>query len=119
MAFIYHITDQTGWVQALEKGEYKPEAYDVDGFIHFSTFTQVADTARRYYSGKAGLIVLEVNDRDVQDCLRFEAAPTGELFPHVYRTLPITFIQAVYPLILMPDGSFSFPVPPERFEREN
>ncbi len=119
MAYLYHITDQAGWQDALEKGEYKPAGFDNEGFIHFSTFTQVADTARRYYAGKAGLIVLEVHDRNVQDCLRFEAAPTGELFPHVYRTLPITFVQAVYPLILMPDGSFSFPVPPERLERGN
>jgi uncharacterized protein (DUF952 family) len=115
---LFHIAESTDWNAALKQGTYKPAGYDTDGFIHFSTREQVSATAERYYSGRRDLLLLEVEETDVQDYLRFEASPSGELFPHVYRTLSVTMVRAIRPLILWPDGVFSWPVNPDEMDRD-
>ena len=117
MTTLFHIAESSDWDAALKQGTYKPAGFDTDGFIHFSTRNQVSATAELYYSGRQDLFLLEVDDSDIQDCLRFEASPSGELFPHVYRTLPVTMVRAVRPLILGPDGVFSWPVSPDEMDR--
>ncbi len=93
MTTLFHIAEESDWNAALMEGIYKPAGFDTDGFIHFSTREQVAATAERYYAGRTDLLLLEVEDTDVLDTLRFEASPSGELFPHVYRTLPVTMVR--------------------------
>jgi len=114
---IFHIAETPDWNAALKQGTYKPAGFEKDDFIHFSTREQVSATAERYYAGRRELLLLEVDDTDVQDCLRYEASPSGELFPHIYRTLPVTMVKVVRPLILGPDGSFSWPVSPNELDR--
>jgi uncharacterized protein (DUF952 family) len=117
MSSIFHIAEPEEWQSGLDTGTYQPSGFEQEGFIHFSTFTQVSPTAARYYAGRRGLVLLEVDENDVQDALRFEASPTGELFPHVYRRLPVALVKAVYPLLLGPDGTFSWPIPPDQISR--
>ena len=117
MTKLFHIAESTDWNAALKQGTYKPAGFDKDGFIHFSTREQVSATAERYYSGRRDLLLLEVEETDVQATLRFEASPSGELFPHVYRTFPVMLVRAIRPLILGPDGAFSWPVDPDEMDR--
>lgn len=118
MTTLFHIAESSDWEKAIEVGSYKPAAFDKEGFIHLSTADQVIATAVRYYAGRRGLMLLEIEDTDFQNFLRFEASPSGELFPHVYTVLPVDKIKAIHPLILGPDGIFSWPVSPDQLKHE-
>ncbi|MBD3764503.1 MAG: DUF952 domain-containing protein [Rhodobacterales bacterium] len=58
-----------------------------DGFIHFSTAAQVAETAAKHFARESDLVLVALNpDRLGQD-LRWEPSRGGQLFPHLYRPL--------------------------------
>jgi uncharacterized protein (DUF952 family) len=117
MKSIFHIAEPSEWYSGEKSGYYQPANFEQDGFIHFSTFSQVSATAARYYAGRRDLLLLEVQEEVVRDTLKYETSPTGELFPHVYQTLPVAAVKAIYPLILGPDGTFSWPIPPDQIGR--
>jgi len=53
---IYKIAPASAWREAERHGVYRGSADDSrDGFIHFSTAAQVAETARKHFAGQAGL----------------------------------------------------------------
>ena len=110
MAKIYHIISQADWFKASEAGVYRPESLEREGFIHFSKFEQVSATAGRYYNGRRDLLVLEVDEAALGNTVKYEMAPIGEEFPHVYQALPVSLVQRVAPLILGPDGVYSWPI---------
>jgi uncharacterized protein (DUF952 family) len=77
---------------------YRAESLDSEGFIHFSSWAQLAATAKRYYAGVPDLVVLVV-DATALDDLRVELSPsTGETFPHLYGPLPVSAVVEVLPL---------------------
>ena len=56
---IYKITPASAWREAERQGVYRGSADDLrDGFIHFSTASQVAETARKHYFGQTGLFLV-------------------------------------------------------------
>jgi uncharacterized protein (DUF952 family) len=59
---IYKICSASAWREAERQGVYRGSADDLrDGFIHFSTAAQVAETARRHFFGQKGLFLVEVD----------------------------------------------------------
>ena len=59
---IYKITPASAWREAERQGVYRGSADDNrDGFIHFSTASQVAETARKHYHGQTGLFLVAVD----------------------------------------------------------
>ncbi|MGC6508863.1 MAG: DUF952 domain-containing protein [Myxococcota bacterium] len=58
-----------------------------DGFIHFSSETQVTETVARHFKGETGLILLTFDASTLGDGLRFEPSRGGQLFPHLYGPL--------------------------------
>lgn len=110
MATIFHIIPQADWLAAVEQGVYRPESFHKEGFIHFSKFEQVSATAGRYYAGRRDLLLLEVDEASFGNTVKYELAPIGEMFPHLYQELPVEAVIRVSPLILGPDGVFSWPV---------
>ncbi|MEN9697247.1 MAG: hypothetical protein RLZ56_668 [Bacteroidota bacterium] len=88
--YIYHVTSQKEWEQAKLEGEYKPAAFEAEGFIHCSTEKQVAGVLERFYKGKTGLVKLKIEKAKLQRPLLFELAKDiDELFPHIYGALNI------------------------------
>jgi uncharacterized protein (DUF952 family) len=65
------------------------------GFVHCSSRAQLTATARRYFSDQPMLIVA-VLDEDALADVRWEAAPDGGTFPHVYSVLPRQAVVAWY-----------------------
>jgi glutathione S-transferase len=62
------------------------------GFIHLSAAHQLAATAARFYNDlPAGAVtLLTIDPRELTAEVRHEPAPgTGELFPHLYGSLPL------------------------------
>lgn len=98
------------WASARSAGSYAGSAQDVaDGFIHFSTASQIRDSAAKHRTGQDGLVLLAVDPEALGDVLRWEPARGGELFPHLYGPLPAEAVSRVDPLPLGADGAHVFP----------
>jgi uncharacterized protein (DUF952 family) len=58
-----------------------------DGFVHFSTAEQVAETAAAISPGEDGLILAAFEADDLGAALKWEPSRGGALFPHLYGPL--------------------------------
>jgi uncharacterized protein (DUF952 family) len=94
---IYKILARDEWAQAQAAGRFEGSAVDLqDGYIHFSTAAQAEETARKWFAGRPGLVVLEVEADDLGDALRWEPSRGGDLFPHLYAPLDAAAVRAVH-----------------------
>jgi uncharacterized protein (DUF952 family) len=107
---IYKIIPDELWRAAERAGSFTGSPVDVkDGFIHFSTDGQVAETAARHFAGEGDLVLVAVAPAALGDALRYEASRGGALFPHLYGPLPLSAVRWVKPLPLGPDGRHVLP----------
>jgi len=110
---IYHMCAAETWREAVRAGTYSGTADDRrDGFIHFSTAEQIAESARRHRAGQAGLLLIAVESARLGDRLKWEKSRGGDLFPHLYGPLDPAEAASVRPLPLGPDGEHLFPAFP-------
>lgn len=109
--FIYKLVPAASWQQAELLGRFIGSPLDLaDGYIHFSTASQVAETAARHFAGVTDLLLVEVATAEVEAALRWEPSRGGALFPHVYGDLPLGAVRSVTPLPLGPDGRHVWPL---------
>jgi len=107
---IYKICDAASWREAERAGAFSGAPIDLsDGYIHFSTAAQVAETAARHFAEQADLVLIAVDPEMLGSALRYEASRGGALFPHLYGTLPLSAVHWVKPLRLGPDGRHVVP----------
>lgn len=108
---IYTLVRQEDWEKAERAGQYDGSADDVsDGFLHFSTGSQVRESARRHRLGEPNLLLVAVAVEPLGSALRWEHSSTrDDSFPHLYEPLKLEHVNTVVPLTLMPDGSHEFP----------
>jgi uncharacterized protein (DUF952 family) len=107
---IYKICSASAWREAERQGVFHGSADDLrDGFIHFSTLSQLAETARKHFFGQAGLFVIEVDADLLGDALRWEPSRNDELFPHLYGQLDLGAVTAVRDLHTRSDGYHEIP----------
>lgn len=109
--FIYKIAPRALWQEAEAAGRFEGAPVDIaDGYIHFSTLAQVAETARRHFAGQDDLVLVAVRT-DALDpaALRWEPSRGGALFPHLYMPLELGAVVSVRALPLGPDGRHLFP----------
>ena len=110
MTTIYKICRATEWAQAERDGEYRGSAVDfADGYIHFSTATQVGATAGKHFAGMSDLVLVAVAADELGETLKWEASRGGAPFPHLYGALPLTAARWVKPLRRDDDGRHVFP----------
>jgi uncharacterized protein (DUF952 family) len=107
---IYKICSAEEWRAAERAGRYQGAPVDVhDGYIHFSTAAQVAETAAKHFAGAAGLMLVAVDAGVLGAALRWEPSRGGDLFPHLYGPLPLEAVRWARPLPLGADGRHVFP----------
>ncbi|MCO5732927.1 DUF952 domain-containing protein [Rhizobium sp. SSA_523] len=107
---LYKIVPEDLWQPARQAGIFYGAPVDVsDGFIHFSTAAQLAETARRHFAGQDGLLLVAVAQERLGDALRFEVSRGGDLFPHLFAPLPLSAVLWEKPLPLGADGQHVFP----------
>lgn len=107
---IYRLLDAGAWQAAQVAGLFYGSEHDLrDGFIHFSTAAQVAETAARHYAGREGLVLLCVRVSQLGAALRWEPSRGGALFPHLYGSLAMAAVERATPLELGADGLHVFP----------
>ena len=107
---IFKIMTSGQWREARQLGRFTGAPVDrADGFIHFSTRAQVAETAARHFAGQPGLMLVAV---DPQRCparrLVWEPSRGGDLFPHLYADLDMAWVVRTDPLPL-DNGTHRFP----------
>ena len=86
---IYKILSVADWEAASQTGRFEGSADDRrDGFIHFSDRATVIGTARKYFAGQSGLMLLAVDPARLAD-LRWERSRDDALFPHLYGPLEL------------------------------
>ena len=107
---IYKICPEALWRAARAAGRFDGAPVDLaDGYIHFSTASQLRETAARHFAGQDGLLLIGVDAAALGDKLRFEPSRGGDHFPHLYAALPLSAVRSVEPLPLGPDGAHVFP----------
>jgi uncharacterized protein (DUF952 family) len=110
MTTIYKICETAQWAQAGRDGIFRGLAVDLaDGYIHFSTAAQVADTASKHFAGMPDLVLVAVEAEDLGDALKWETSRGGALFPHLYGPLPLAAVRWVQALQLDHNGRHVLP----------
>ena len=107
---IFKIVPRAEW--EASSGDYHGSAHDrADGFLHFSTAPQLAETLRRYYAGQNDLMLIAVDPAALGDALKWEFSPSrGEEFPHLYAPLSCDAMKWARLLTRKADGSFDLPL---------
>ncbi len=105
MTLIYKILPRTEWEAAQAAGRFEGSAVDLaDGFIHFSAADQAVETAQRYFTGQADLVVLAVEAQALGEALKWEPSRGGALFPHLFAHLPCALVVEARPAPLNANG---------------
>ncbi|WP_170605050.1 DUF952 domain-containing protein [Ruegeria arenilitoris] len=98
---IYKIFRAEEWAKLQADGATDGAPIDVsDGYVHFSTAEQAAETAAKHFSGVEGLTLLACDPDSMGSDLTWEPSRGGALFPHLYRQIRMTDVIWSRPLPL-------------------
>jgi len=110
MPTLYKIVPASLWRQAEKEGVFRGSEHDRrDGFIHFSTAAQAAETAAKHFAGQHDLLLIAVDGAALGGALKWEPSRGGALFPHLYGELALNAVISIAALPLGPDGKHRFP----------
>jgi len=106
---IYKIFRQPEWQAFQATGTTQGAPIDVqDGFVHFSTALQAAETAAKHFAGVRDLVLVAIDTDRLKHALRWEKSRNDDLFPHFYGRLTINMVLWAEPLPLEA-GQHKFP----------
>jgi len=90
---IFKIFRRPEWDALRAAGESRGAPVDLaDGYMHFSTAAQVAETAARHFASESDLVLVAVEVERLGAALKWEASRGGALFPHLYGALRLADI---------------------------
>jgi len=108
--FIYKICSKGAWDTAVDHGVFAGAPIDLeDGYIHFSSASQVAETAAKHFNGQDDLVLIALDASKLGSNLKWEPSRGGDLFPHLYGELRVGLAEWVKPLPVGADGRHVFP----------
>lgn len=106
---IYKIFRPQEWQALRSTGATRGAPIDVaDGYVHFSTSDQAAETAAKHFTTEADLFLIAVDTDRLGDALKWEVSRGGAEFPHLYRDLKMEDVVWAQPLPLE-NGKHQFP----------
>jgi hypothetical protein len=106
---IYKILSVIQWKEAQSAGIFSGAPIDLaDGFIHFSTAEQVEETANKHFKGQDDLLLATIEEALLGEELRYEPSRGGQLFPHLYGSMPLSVVTRLVPLPMASDGYHCF-----------
>ncbi|QDA61380.1 DUF952 domain-containing protein [Hymenobacter jejuensis] len=110
---IYITAEISDWQTAQTNGVFASADLKAEGFIHSSERQQVLETARRYYSGRSDLLLLEIDeDRLATTGIRLErewVGSRGEAFAHVFGPIPVAAVRRLWPFSVASNGTAVLP----------
>lgn len=109
--FIYKIATETAFAPARQGNAFAGMPIDAaDGYMHFSTAAQLAETLRLHFAGQERLVLFAVPVSALGENLRWEPSRGGQLFPHLYGgPLPLDAIVWQASISVAPDGRCELP----------
>ena len=109
MTLVFKIVATDEWRVAEKAGVFDGAAVDrADGYIHFSTAAQTAETAAKWFAGRDDLTLVGVDAQALGPLLRWEPSRGGALFPHLYGPLSMSAVVWARRLPLDPEGGHVF-----------
>ena len=103
--WIYKVATVDQWRAAEATGVFAGAPVDLaDGYIHFSTAAQIADTLAKHFAGQPDLLLIAVDADQLGDALRWEVSRGGQRFPHLYAPLRVAAASRVSAIPLGADG---------------
>jgi len=110
---LYRIAERADWLAAQETGFFASAALAAEGFIHSSEHHQILETARRYYAGRADLVLLEIDEAQLAAAnVRVErefVASRGEAFAHIFGPVPLGAVRRLWPFATDAAGATELP----------
>ncbi|GAA4353531.1 DUF952 domain-containing protein [Hymenobacter saemangeumensis] len=110
---LYRIAERADWLAAQETGLFASADLAAEGFIHSSERHQLLETARRYYAGRADLVLLEIDEARLQAAgVRVErefVATRGEAFAHLFGAVPLAAVRRLWPFATDAEGQAQLP----------
>lgn len=82
--FIYHITTNGPWSDAIRSGFYSNPSLKKEGFIHCAERNQLEQVIDNYFKGENKLLLLIIDPLKVTSEIKYEAAINEQLYPHIY-----------------------------------
>ena len=109
--FIYKIATEAAFAPSRGGESFAGMPIDAaDGYMHFSTAGQLAETLRLHFAGQSGLVLLAVRSADLGADLVWEPSRGGALFPHLYGgPLPLSAVEWEAKVSVAADGSVQLP----------
>lgn len=108
--FVYKVVSRGAFDAAVAAGDFPRAPIDLkDGYIHFSTALQLAETLRLHFAGQGDLVLFAVKASAVGEGLRWEPSRGGQLFPHHYGELGRAAIGDTAGIAVAADGSVALP----------
>ena len=113
MKTLYRIAERADWQQARQTGFFASADLQAEGFIHTSELQQVLETARRYYAGRPGLVLLVLDEAALTAAgvtvKREWAESRGQFFAHVFGPIPVGAVVRVLDFTTDEHGTFELP----------
>ena len=111
---LYRISEPADWHHAQETGFFASADLAAEGFIHASEAHQILETARRYYTGRADLVLLEWDQAALAAAsvrVEREWVP-GRLqhFAHVFGPVPRSAVRRHWLFGTDERGDFQLPL---------
>jgi uncharacterized protein (DUF952 family) len=105
-AHYLHLTPLEVWRRQADGGEYRPEAFEADGFIHLTIGAgNLIAVGNRYYRGDPrDYVALQIDPESISAPVRFD--DDSGIYPHVYGPLNPDAVREVRPVHRAQDGTF-------------
>ncbi|RTQ48218.1 DUF952 domain-containing protein [Hymenobacter gummosus] len=114
MNTLYRIAEPADWQQAQQTGFFASADLPAEGFIHLSERQQVVETANRYYRGRAGLLLLVLDEALIVAAgvrVEREWVPARQQhFAHAFGPVPAAAVVQVLDFMPTGEGNFELPI---------
>ena len=97
---LYKVLTISEWDESVKSGLIETSLDNKDGFIHFSSSTQLALTLDLYFKSDDKVILLQIDEEKLDSPLVYEEADGNRIgkFPHLYGKLATKDICKIWNL---------------------
>ncbi|WAJ72294.1 DUF952 domain-containing protein [Catenovulum adriaticum] len=103
--YIYLLSSQAEYEQALQNGQLIRDSIKTEGFIHASPKNQLNRVANKFYKNTHKPLLLTVEKEKILSTVKYEPAKGG-LYPHIYGPLNINAVVKALPISTNKNGDF-------------